>query len=208
MAAKQVATSAIQGKFSSEGLAAMAKGVDTRTQLAAALSKGDMSDDRDSLENMFDALNVQNNSQEEDVYGEYIPPKTYWEVIGREPAEEKAENEDIFSAMERFSQLQTAADTLDSMYEIQESASADETGASKESRTVTTVNDFTETVMAGDLFEAFNSAFNGLSSFDSFGETTVQTSNVTVVEGKKKKNTKKSKVAEGQMSLLDLFAAV
>ena len=208
MAAKQVATSAIQGKFSSEGLAAMAKGVDTRTQLAAALSKGDMSDDRDSLENMFDALNVQNNSQEEDVYGEYIPPKTYWEVIGREPAEERAENEDIFSAMERFSQLQTAADTLDSMYEVPPSTSTEDEGTPKESRTVTTVTDFTETAMAGDLFEAFNSAFNGLSSFDSFGETTVQTSNVTVVEGKKKKNNKKKKVAEGQMSLLDLFAAV
>lgn len=80
MAAKQVATSAIQGKFSSEGLAAMAKGVDTRTQLATALAKNDMSD-RETLENMFDALNQQNNTSD-DGYGEYIPPQTYFELIG------------------------------------------------------------------------------------------------------------------------------
>ena len=80
MAEKQVATSAIQGKFSSEGLAAMAKGVDTRTQLAAALAKNDMSD-RKSLENMFDTLNAQNNTAD-DTYRDYVPPKTYFELVG------------------------------------------------------------------------------------------------------------------------------
>ena len=90
MAAKQVATSAIQGKFSADGLASMAKGVDTRTQLAAALAANDMSD-RKSLENMFDALNEQNNSSD-DGYDEYVPPKTYYEVVGANEADEEEEN--------------------------------------------------------------------------------------------------------------------
>lgn len=90
MAEKQVATSAIQGKFSSEGLAAMAKGVDTRTKLASALAANDMSD-RNTLTSMFDALNQQNNASDDDAFGEYIPPKTYYELIG------KGENESTFS---------------------------------------------------------------------------------------------------------------
>jgi len=81
MAAKQVATAAIQGKFSTEGLSAMAKGVDTRTQLAASLARNDMSD-RKSLENMFDVINYHNNKEGEDIYGEYIQPKTYYELMG------------------------------------------------------------------------------------------------------------------------------
>jgi len=86
MAEKQVAASAIQGKFSAEGLSALAKGVDPRLKLAQMLSSGDMSN-RKSLENMFDALN--NNADgdvDESQYGEYERPQTYYELMGIDEA--------------------------------------------------------------------------------------------------------------------------
>ena len=78
MAEKQVAASAIQGKFSADGLAAMANGIDPRLKLAQMLSENDMSD-RKSLENMFDALNTQGDGDER--YGAYEPPMTYYELM-------------------------------------------------------------------------------------------------------------------------------
>jgi len=85
MARKQVATAAIQGHFSAEGLSAMAKGVDARTQLAQALAKDDMSD-RESLENMFDALAEMNETYEEDAaFCAYKPSLTFYELLGYEP---------------------------------------------------------------------------------------------------------------------------
>ena len=65
IAKKQVATSAIQGKFSTEGLAAMAAGVDTRVQLAAAMSGKDTKTKND-LQAMFDVLNETEESGELD----------------------------------------------------------------------------------------------------------------------------------------------
>lgn len=82
MAEKQVAASAIQGKFSADGLAAMASGVDPRIKLAQMLSSHDTGADRDSLENMFDVMNRSNNTEDDESrYGSYAPPKTYWEIM-------------------------------------------------------------------------------------------------------------------------------
>lgn len=82
MANKQVATAAIQGKFSADGLSSMAKGVDARAQLAAAMSANDFSS-RESLENMFDVLNATRANEEEDLaYAGYEPPKTFYELVG------------------------------------------------------------------------------------------------------------------------------
>jgi len=84
MAKKQVATAAIQGHFSAEGLSSMAKGVDARTQLAQALSSGDMSS-RDTLENMFDALEEMNGQCEEDAaYAGFRPSLTFYQLVGRD----------------------------------------------------------------------------------------------------------------------------
>ena len=81
MAEKQVAASAIQGKFSADGLAAMANGVDPRLKLAQMLAESDMSD-RKSLENMFDVMNAGQNDVSDDArYGSYEPPKTYYELM-------------------------------------------------------------------------------------------------------------------------------
>lgn len=80
MAKKQQATAAIQGHFSTEGLSAMANGVDTRTQLAEALAKNNMSS-RETLENMFDALG-QEYTGESDGYDGFKPSPSFFEVIG------------------------------------------------------------------------------------------------------------------------------
>ena len=96
MAKKQIATAAIQGKFSTEGLSAMAKGVDTRTQLAAALSEHDMSS-RASLENMFDALNK--DVEVDDTYNSFVPSPTYYELM---EVTKELEDENAFFMMTSF----------------------------------------------------------------------------------------------------------
>lgn len=85
IAEKQVATSAIQGKFSTEGIAAMASGVDDRVKMMAALSQNDYTT-KDEIQGMFDVLADARESEKED-YGEYIPMKTFIELIGKEAAE-------------------------------------------------------------------------------------------------------------------------
>lgn len=86
MAQKQVATAAIQGHFSAEGLSSMAKGVDVRTQLAAALSKNDMGN-RESLENMFDILSESSSHSENSAFESFTPSLTYSELLGEEDTE-------------------------------------------------------------------------------------------------------------------------
>lgn len=56
VASKQVATSAIQGHFSSEGLCAMAQGVDPRIKLAQAAAEKSPEQIK-GLKSMFDVLN-------------------------------------------------------------------------------------------------------------------------------------------------------
>lgn len=88
MAAKQVAAAAIQGKFSAEGLASMAQGVDSRLVLVQKLASGDNSS-REELASMFDVL-ARNNAI--DVDGEeesYIPQKLYFEIMGEDYVETK-----------------------------------------------------------------------------------------------------------------------
>lgn len=86
MAEKQVAASAIQGKFSAEGLASMASGVDPKLKLAQALSSKDDGENRESLENMFDVMN-QSNGSDDERYAEYKPPMTYYELMGEDEQE-------------------------------------------------------------------------------------------------------------------------
>ena len=79
MAEKQMATSAIQGKLSAEGLASMANGVDARVKMAQALAEGDNGDIED-ISTMFDVLNRQNNAESETLE---ITSKTFFEVTGQ-----------------------------------------------------------------------------------------------------------------------------
>jgi hypothetical protein len=79
IAEKQVATSAIQGKFSVEGLSAMAQGVDVKVRLAQAMSNMD-SISGNGLQEMFDVLNQ--DAADVDAYGNYVPMLTYRELMG------------------------------------------------------------------------------------------------------------------------------
>ena len=89
MASKQVAAAAIQGKFSAEGLAAMAKGVDARILLAKKLSEGDNSS-AEELSGMFDVLSAANAEDGESGQSNYVPPKIYFELMGADYEDEVA----------------------------------------------------------------------------------------------------------------------
>ena len=80
VASKQVATSAIQGQFSSEGLCAMARGVDPRIRLAQAVSEKSETQER-GLKGMFDVLNKTNNAGK-DTKQSYEPMLTFYELTG------------------------------------------------------------------------------------------------------------------------------
>lgn len=82
IAEKQVATSAIQGKFSTEGLAAMAQGVDMKVKLAQALAEQDF-DRGNNLQEMFDIL-AQTEQKDDPAFDEYEPMKIVCEIIGEE----------------------------------------------------------------------------------------------------------------------------
>lgn len=79
VASKQVATLAIQGKFSSEGLCSMAQGVDARIKLAQAVAERSETQER-GLKGMFDVLNASNNKKGSG--REYEPMLTFYELTG------------------------------------------------------------------------------------------------------------------------------
>lgn len=82
MAEKQVATSSIQGKFSMEGLQAMAQSVDPRVILTQALmeSAGKVNDDTEKASGIFSQLN-EKTGIDESVYGPSVT-RLFREVYG------------------------------------------------------------------------------------------------------------------------------
>lgn len=92
MASKQVAAAAIQGKFSAEGLASMARGVDSRVLLAQKLSDGDNSS-REELSSMFDVLAKNNAGDDDDGCSSYTPHPLFFEIMGEDYVEEILEKE-------------------------------------------------------------------------------------------------------------------
>ncbi|MCI9439536.1 MAG: hypothetical protein HFH85_20760 [Lachnospiraceae bacterium] len=81
VASKQVATSAIQGHFSSEGLCAMAQGVDPRIKLAQAVSEKSPEQVM-GVKSMFDVLNQWHAGNGEKA--EYKKMLTFRELTGEE----------------------------------------------------------------------------------------------------------------------------
>lgn len=79
VASKQVATSAIQGHFSSEGLCAMAQGVDPRIKLAQAAAEKSPEQIK-GLKSMFDVLNKWHAGSGEKQ--EYKAMATFYELTG------------------------------------------------------------------------------------------------------------------------------
>ncbi len=192
MAEKQVAASAIQGKFSAEGLTAMAQGIDPRLKLAQKLAKSDNSD-RKTLENMFDALNQSNSSDDEDRYGENAPALTYFELMGI-----SEEDEVLEQATEQANEI---LNTFETISEVNDSVT---------SETVETV------VETKSVFEEY-SFFDFLADVSDTAEETV-TETVTVVTDEPtetkvvtpktpKANKPKKATIEGQISFFDLLSA-
>ncbi len=81
IAKKMTATAAIQGKFSGEGLAAMAEGVDTKVLLAKALSDKEMGGLEDNLQEMFDVKAAANG---DDSFKDVEKMKVFKDIVGRE----------------------------------------------------------------------------------------------------------------------------
>lgn len=79
VASKQVATSAIQGHFTSEGLCAMAQGVDPKIKLAQAVTEK-TPEQMKGLKSMFDVLNQWHNGTGEKK--EFIGMKNFEELTG------------------------------------------------------------------------------------------------------------------------------
>ena len=82
IAEKMAATAAIQGKFSADGLTAMAQGVDTRVRLAQALSNMDNETGKE-LQSMFDVVNNVNDTEDD---SKYKPMLLLRELIGEDNA--------------------------------------------------------------------------------------------------------------------------
>lgn len=104
IAEKMAATSAIQGKFSTEGLSAMANGIDARMKLAQALSDMDNSTGSD-LQGMFDVINQ--DDFDDSKYKNYRPMLTLEELLGDDygvdkTVEEMSQDIDINGIMELF----------------------------------------------------------------------------------------------------------
>lgn len=180
MAKKQIATAAIQGKFSTEGLSAMAKGVDTRTQLAAALSENDMSS-RASLENMFDALNK--DVEIDDNYKSFVPSTTYYELM--QVSKELEDEESFF--------ITSFHDSLQVPVRDEDSFSAFANLFEEETKKVEMLLQTPEE--EPDIFASFH-------QFASFTLFETSTSSITTVP--KKKTTKK--ILDDQVNLFDFLA--
>lgn len=79
IAEKTSATAAISGHFTTEGLSAMANGVDTKVKLAQAMANLDTTSGNE-LQNMFDVINQ--GSKDDSEYSAYKPMLLYSELIG------------------------------------------------------------------------------------------------------------------------------
>lgn len=149
MASKQVAASAIQGKFSAEGLASMAQGVDPRVLLMQKLSQGDNSS-REELSSMFDVL-AKNNAEDRDgADTEYIPPQTYFELMGEsyEESSECISEEELFSSIISFEDFVEQAKEPAVHVNVQKSMKKSKTGK-------TACDPFASSVVAFEVQEAF-----------------------------------------------------
>jgi hypothetical protein len=191
MAEKQVAASAIQGKFSADGLAAMAKGVDPRVKLAAMLSAGDMGTDTKTLENMFDVMNRSDESGE-DEYSGYEPPKTFYEIMEGESA--------VFETKKKEITVKKVVPVKETVKKTVEVAPREE--------------DFKDAFSLFDMFEDMSLFGENEPAVKTEVKTvktvtTVKTETVKT-EAKKTKAVKPVKVKaedNGQMSFFDMFAA-
>lgn len=120
VATKEVATSSIQGHFSSEGLYTMARGIDPRVILAQSVAEKSEKKEQ-GLRKMMDVLNERNNQGKK--MASYEKMMIFSELTG---LEEVPSLDDLFGAYEAV----TGKDILDLIFDIdnrQETAEGNET---------------------------------------------------------------------------------
>jgi hypothetical protein len=191
MAEKQVATSSIQGKFSMEGLQAMAQSVDPRLILMQSLmgAAEDANEDAEKAAGIFANLN-EATGIDESIYG---PSETrlYKEVYGRVPEGDTDE-----------------ATTLESLLNIPVAASVEEPKAEEPEaeNTAEAVAVVESSVSVSDGLTAegqalLNSFFVGFAVSEETKKEVAEAAEVI-----KRKN--KKKIDDAQMSLADFFTMI
>ena len=103
IAEKTAANGVMQGRFSVDGLAAMAEGIDVDLRLAQIMSEMDNTTVNE-IQNMFDAVNNLESSDEE-LYGEYKKQLLYAQLMGDEAKKIDKNVFDIFSSFSSFDSL-------------------------------------------------------------------------------------------------------
>ena len=189
VAEKMSATSAIQGKFSSEGLSAMASGVDARIKLAKALSDMDSETGAD-LQGMFDVMN--GTVEDEDAYADYEPMKLLHEIIDSAVIERTVEEMQEESNLFEF--LALAQKEFIPVVNGKEKTNVD--------------NDFTSGISVALLSLMSSSLGTTKTSFSESNQEENVTATVYVapmVAEAKKKKAKKEKTISGQVSFFELF---
>lgn len=228
IAEKQVATSAIQGGgFSSEGLSAMANGVDPRIRLATAVA-GECQDTEGSIQSMFDVLRHKAEDEDEDI--SYVPMLTFYELVGHEPQsiEDYAESvtipypgsrtqlyEDMYSLVfgENLHERNDdqVVDLLDGEYqEIPVEVSAEAPEEISEEMPVTESEEETEKpepeTGVSETAAEQDEADEDISIEDSL-LMVLDLGTGTKSSYKKETKSKKKKLLSGQMNIMDLFSA-
>lgn len=130
IADKQVSTAAIQGKFSVEGLASMANGVDTRLKLAQSLSESD-TQTVNELQEMFDV--IANNTDDGEMYTKYKPMVLFKDLVGEDIAKEENGETDI---IDLWSMFNISMNTEQVASDLDEEAFYEPTMATKKPRAV------------------------------------------------------------------------
>lgn len=201
MAEKQIATSSIQGKFSMEGLTAMAQSVDPRLILTQVLMEAaERRDDNDAekASSIFQNLN-ESTGLDESVYGE-SQTLLFSEVYGKDTAAEE-ENE-VFQFMDVIDTVAAEIPDAVSVTDVQaEDDVSDIFGISFTSDATSVKEEPVEEEK--EAVPSFLEEF-----FDGFGIPSDELGILKdAAEAGRKVRTKKSIVPEGQLSIFDLFSA-
>lgn len=179
MAEKQVAASAIQGKFSVDGLAAMAKGTDPRIALAQKLSDSDFVSGT-GLSKMFDALNNRNGNKSGELDDAEMG-MLFSELMGEDFVLKQVESD---TSSEQADDLFAMAAMLEMVSGKEDQQASKETSSSMDD-----ADNMDHAKMVTDPFRIF----------------TVMHDASLYEEEKKTQKKKKRKVLENQMDLFELF---
>lgn len=200
MALKISSVAAIQGKFSSGALAAMASGVDPRVKLAEALKAGTMADGTEVVE----LFNKVSGGVEKPTVEDTDVMATYFEVLGAEAVAQKEADSmfdfdffnDVIGTDENPVEI-TAKETKTAAKATPVVASAEEEVMLIDLEGLTKVSKKGETVIDCSDFLDFEELLNN--------DVTAE-SKLTLTADTKVKRSRK-KYCEGQLNMLDFFAS-